>query len=409
MHLANAAANPAIGHTVNAVFRDKLASLGSFGTDDFVTSVQGILDLFQTGKLNALTAKIPMLNQSVDDVLGISQKLKNAVQTLLGKTGTNLKIATQGSLLLSFKSALAGLQLSLPDGSTDDLFAIYDALRSAAQDAGRTDVPRPADLASTIVASVTPVMQAISRLTQPGVDLVPLNNVLNLLKQATPALPDLSATLAAILNLGSAGTVTSQIVNANPAGSEPSLVVHVNWLPHVTRGMSLGTLKMPSGLGPLKFASGSTVDMTVNGDLKLDFGYNTATAAPFLADTSRFNATATFGTADASYAATIGGVSVTLGHTGNPNPLAGDPPDPVSFQLRHDATNPPASLVVTLAPTPDPNDLGFLPFSSAAGSLIDGGTSGHLKSKLPVYVLGNIRATSRWTGTFRSRRWLIRS
>ena len=105
-----------------------MVSLRTFGTNDFVSSVKGIRDLFLNGQLNALTAKIPMLNQSVDDVLGISQKLTNSVETLLGKTGTNLKIATQGSLLTSFKSALAGLQLSLPNGSTDDLFAIYDAL-----------------------------------------------------------------------------------------------------------------------------------------------------------------------------------------------------------------------------------------------------------------------------------------
>ena len=391
LHLGNAVANPAVDYTVNVPFRDKLASLRSFGTDDFVTSVQGILDLFQTGKLNALTAKIPMLNQSVDDVLGVTQKLKNAVQQLLGKAGTNLKIATQGSVLSSFRSALAGLQLSLPEGSTDDLFALYDALRIAAQNSGRTDVPHAVDLASTIVASITPLTQAIARLNQPGVDVAPLNNVLNLLKQATPALPEFGPALATILNLGSAGTVTSQFVNANPSGSEPSLVMRVNWLPNVTRGMSLGTLKMPNGLGPLKFAAGSTVNMTVNGDLKLDFGYNTVTGTPFLADTSHFNATASFGTADASYAATIGGVSVTLGHTGNPNPLAGDPADPVSFQLLHDATNPPASLVVTVAPTPDPNDLGFIPFSSAAGSLVDGNTSGHLHAKLPVYVTGNDR------------------
>ena len=142
-------------------------------------------------------------------------------------------------------------------------------------------MPHAVDLASTIVASITPLTQAIARLNQPGVDVAPLNNVLDLLKQATPALPELGPALATILNLGSAGTVTSQIVNANPASSEPSLVMRVNWLPNVTRGMSLGTLKMPNGLGPLKFSAGSTVNMTVNGDLKLDFGYNTVTATPF--------------------------------------------------------------------------------------------------------------------------------
>ena len=40
-------------------------------------------------------------------------------------------------------------------------------------------------------------------------------------------------------------------------------MLHVLWQPNTTRGMSLGSIKLPTGLGPLKFNAGSTINMTV--------------------------------------------------------------------------------------------------------------------------------------------------
>ncbi|HMC10373.1 MAG TPA: hypothetical protein VKH44_03750, partial [Pirellulaceae bacterium] len=127
LHLSNGSAGPAITYVANAPFNDKLASLRTFGTAEFVTSVQGILDLFQNGKLNAFTSKVPLLNQSVDDVLGITTKFKTIVQKFQSQTGISLKIAIQG-VLVNLKTAIGGLPNTLPDGSMDSLFDLFDAL-----------------------------------------------------------------------------------------------------------------------------------------------------------------------------------------------------------------------------------------------------------------------------------------
>ncbi len=374
MRFPNAAANPAVIYVGNTPFQEKLLPLVTFGTTDFTNSLKGILALFSGGQLNHLTSKVPLLNQSIDDVLGISQKLKDVVQQLQSKSGANLKPAVQ-AIVANLRTAIRGLPSTLPDGATDDLDAIFDVLRIAAQNANRTDITQSVNLASVIVASITPLTQAIAKVNQPGVDLTPLNNVRSSLQQVTPSLLQLPTTFASALNTGS---VTSQFVNADPTGFEQAIVVRSSWAPTVVRGMSLGSVK-PDGLGPLKFAAGSTANLNVTGDLEFDFGYDFATMTPFLLDTSRFNATTSFGSYNQSFAATIGGVSVTLG-----NPLA-----PAVFQLTTATNNVPASLVVTVDPTPHISDIGNIPFANIATALNYSDVNGHFSSTLPVYLTGN--------------------
>ena len=151
----------AVTFVTNAPFNDKLAKLRTFGTAEFVQSVQGILDLFENGNLNALTSKIPLLNQSVDDVLGISTKLKGVVQQLQSQAGVSLKVAVQG-LLSTFNSAIENGRSPSPSGSIDDLFGLFDRLKAAANDDGRTDIAAPPYLASHVVASIVPLTQIIN-------------------------------------------------------------------------------------------------------------------------------------------------------------------------------------------------------------------------------------------------------
>ena len=374
LRFADAAASPALIYTGNAPLNERLAPLVNFDASDFVQSVQGILDLFETGKLNHLTGKIPLLNQSVDEVLGISQKLKNAVQDLQSKAGVSLKLATQ-AIVENLRTAIRGLPGTLPDGATEDLDIVFDALRRAAQNAERTDVPHPVNLAGVIVASLTPLTQAIAKVNQPGVDLFPLNAVLHSLQQVTPSLLQLPSVFASALG---SGTVTSQFVSANPGSFEQSMLVRATSAPVVLRGVSLGSLKLPDGLGPLKFAPGSTINMNVNGDFKFDFGYEFATATPFLLDTSRFKTTASLATPSQTYPATIGGVSVTLGH----------PTDPVSMRLATTTGIVPASLAVTVNPTSHVTDIGNIAFGDVPVRLNYGGVKGKLSGTLPVYLTG---------------------
>ncbi len=286
-----------------------------------------------------------------------------------------MKLATQ-LIVENLRTAIRGLPNTLPAGATDDLNAIYDVLRSAVQQAERQDVTRPVNLASVIVASVTPLTQAIANVNRPGVDLLPLNNVLASLQQVTPALLNLPAVFAAALG---AGSVTSQIVNANPAGFEQAMVVRTAWPSSVVRSAALGALKMPNGLGPLKFAANSLVNLHVNGDFQFDFGYDFTTATPFLLDTSRFKATAFVGNVSPSYAATIGGVSVALG----------GPAAPVALQLATIGGSVPASLAATVNPTPKITDIGNIPWPDVPGRLNYDGVNGRLQSTLPVFLTGN--------------------
>jgi hypothetical protein len=373
LHLASGVAGPAITFVANSPFNDKLAPLQTFGTAQFVTSVQGILDLFQKNELNALTSQVPLLNQSVDDVLGMTSKLKTIVQTLQSQTGISLKLAIQGTLA-NLKAAIAGLPNTLPAGSTDALFQLFDSLTEAANNAERTDLPVLVNLASSVVASLAPLTTSIGQLQALGANVTALNTVLTSLKNSTGTLPDLPTRLATLL--GSNSSVQSLFGPANSNGSDQALILHVAWQPNTTRAMSLGSLKLPNGLGPLKFAAGSTINLTLTSDLKLDFGYDLATGAPFLLDTSRFNASALLGSPNTTYAATIGGTAVTLGNTSSP----------VALRLATATNSPPATLAILVKPTA----LGSIPFANVQPTSLNyAGVSGHLGATLPVYFLGN--------------------
>ena len=384
LHLGGQSANAAIGYTTNTVFDQKLAPLLTFRTEQFTDAVQRILGLFDQ-QLSHLTTPIPMLNQSLDDVLGVSQKLKNSILSLQGKAGVPLKLATQG-IVNNLRIALLGLPNTLPAGASDDLNRLFESLRVAAQNAERTDIALPVNLASVIVAGINPLTAAIAKINKPGVDMTPFNAVLTQLQSVTPSLLQLPSTFSTTLGVGS---TTGQFMNANPTAFEQSLVIHSSWAPNTTRSMPLSSLKLPNGLGPLKFGAGSAVNLATVGDFKFDFGFNMTTGLPFLLDTSRFSATASLNSVAQTYPATIGGVSVTLG-----NPSA-----PVSMKLQTSANAVPASLQVILTPTSHTTDIGNIPFALVPGHMNYAGVNGQLSSVLPVYVLGNFQGnvTVAWT------------
>ena len=251
LHLGNAAIGPAITYTANTSYQNYVAPVRTFGAADFLTSVQGILDLFQNGKLNAFTSKVPMLNQSVDDVLGITQKLKDVVQQLKSETGDALKVTMQGQsgIVARLKAAIGGLPSSVSADVMNQLDEIFDVLQYASLNAERTDVPQPVNLASYIVAAIAPLTQINRQLSSQGIDVTQMNAVLNNLKTVTPALPDLRTNFAAILN---AGSVQSHYTNAKPGGFEQAIVFDVSWQPGTVKGVSLGSIKSGQRTGPFE-------------------------------------------------------------------------------------------------------------------------------------------------------------
>ena len=370
----DATISPAITATTNTTFAQMLAPVRTFAVDDFLDSVRGLQKLLSEGRLQHLTTQIPLIGQSLDDVLGLGQKFSNTIVSLEAKTGTPLKLAAQG-IVENLRSAIRSLPSTLTPGSIDDLNALFDKLRIAAQNAGRIDIATPVNLASVIVASIAPMTAAITRVSQAGVDLTPLNNVLTSLRSVTPSLLQLSTVFGTGFGVGS---TTSQFVSANPATVEQSFVVRTAWVPSIVRAMPLGSINLPNGLGPLKFGAGSTVNMTVGGDFRFDFGYNMATRTAFLLDSSRFTATASLAAPSQSYPATIGGVTVTLGNPAAPNAMA----------ITTTTGGVPGSLAVTVTPTVPTNDLGAIPFANVPANLVYTGVNGRFTSTLPIYLTG---------------------
>ncbi len=76
LHLRGLNAPAAILSTLNSVFQEKLLPLVGFKTEDFIAGVQDLVKLFDDNYLRHLTTDIPLLNQSLDDVLGVSRNSK---------------------------------------------------------------------------------------------------------------------------------------------------------------------------------------------------------------------------------------------------------------------------------------------------------------------------------------------
>src|SRR5262249_24056137 len=106
------------------------------------------------------------------------------------------------------------------------------------------------------------------------------------------ALTVLSTKLSNLIktNLGlpaDAFTLNFSIVNATPDGDtvQPTVVAHLNINKSFTGNFPLA-LDVPD-LGPLTVSAGGLIQVTVDGDLDLDFGLNLYSLTPYVMDTSR--------------------------------------------------------------------------------------------------------------------------
>ncbi len=79
LRLPNTSVGAAVTYVANTPFQEKLAPVIPFGVSEFTQSVEGLLTLFTAGRMNHLTSRIPLIQQSVDEILGVSQKLRNVV------------------------------------------------------------------------------------------------------------------------------------------------------------------------------------------------------------------------------------------------------------------------------------------------------------------------------------------
>ncbi len=377
LRLRGTSAASAIATTMNTVFAQRVAPIQSFQLEDFIGSVQGIVDLFEQDRLRSLTSDIPLIDKSLDDVLGVSQRLKNSIVDLQAKEGLSLKLAMQG-VVNNLNNAIATLPQDLAEDRTSELFDLFTKLRVASLNAERTDVPLIVDLASVVVASLSGYSSAIAKINQPGIDMVPFNNVQTQLANVTPSLLQLGSSFAAGLGVG---TTNSGFANARPSGFEQALIISTTWNQPVVQALPLTILELPGELGPLIFDSPSSVTVNATRDFRFDFGFNFSTETAFLQDTSRFNATATLSVGSSSNPGNVGGVAVSIGH----------PTDPAIISARTNVNTAPALFNNTLNQTPTSDDIGNIPFPSVPGSMNYSQVNANLVATLPVYITGNDR------------------
>ncbi len=157
------------------------------------------------------------------------------------------------------------------------------------------------------------------------------------------------------------------------------MVVRTQWTPNTTRAMNLNRISLPNGLGPLKFANGSTINLIATGDFRFEFVSTSPRASHFCSIRAGSQQPQLLALASQAYPATIGGVSVVLG----------SPTTPSSLLLRTQSLATPATLAATIQPTPTSDDIGNWSFGDVVSQINYSSVSGRLDSVLPVYVTGN--------------------
>ncbi len=262
LHLHGASAAPAIHANLNSVFQQRLAPIQNFSMDDFVDSVRKILALFEEQKLPHLTTDLPLVKQSLDEILDVSQKLNSAIVNLDAKAGLALKAAVQG-IVNNLKTAIIALPSSVTNAQKANLNAIYNRLRIAAQNAGRSDVAAPVDLGSVVIASLAPYTAAVTQLlnSTSGLDPTNLNSVANQLQAVTPSLLQLGSEFSAALGVGS---TSIQFSNANKLGFEQALEIRTDWAGSMSTALPLLSTNIPGNFGPLTFAPAVLWSLTRN-------------------------------------------------------------------------------------------------------------------------------------------------
>ncbi|HEV3084142.1 MAG TPA: hypothetical protein VGY66_30445, partial [Gemmataceae bacterium] len=99
--------------TPNADFNNALKDFSHFSIQDVVNLLLKVVDFLKNQNINGLNTKLPLINKSVNDLLGLADKFGQAAQNLLGVNPTILA-ALKAAIGNVSQNAFAG------DGSTTD-------------------------------------------------------------------------------------------------------------------------------------------------------------------------------------------------------------------------------------------------------------------------------------------------
>jgi len=277
---------------------------------------------------------------------------------------TQLHLPTQVGL--SLRAAIEGL----PSGvNITPLIVLAQDLTSA----GATSTSA-AGLADAIVAASGALSDAIAAL--PSGDTAALTGVLNELKNATPSLQTLSATLSSAFGLSSPNTLSLQFVSGPPVGgTDEAIEIGVTLQPSFSQAVPLSSLAL-TGLGPLTFSGNGTVTATIGGTANINLGYDLTTSTPFLLGSTNFALTAQIAGTNLTFSGDIGSVGVSIGTTANP----------ASIALTNASGT--AGTAATVAITTNQAATAWIPFSNVASSLQLSSTGGLFSATLPIFVAG---------------------
>jgi Ca2+-binding RTX toxin-like protein len=353
--------------TPNSQLNAALSEFANLDIGDVQQALQAISGFLSGSDLGVFTTKLPLLNESLDDLLDTSG-IFNTAASALGQSDVLSSLQTEvQTLSSSLRSAIEGLPGNV---STTQLISIAQDLNNAG-DLSTT----AASLASSIVATAEALNDEIQSLEQSGIDattLSALTGVLTQIQNATPSIQGLSSAISSALGITAPNSLTIQLVTATSSTGtqDQDLEVMLDLQPSFTKSINIGSLGLGGSLGPLTVSSGGTINVTVGGNAEIDFGYDLTNPGVFLLGSTQFGLTASINATNLSFSASIG---VSVG--------------PATITLTNGAGTGPAAVAITTVPPGPGNQIPVTELSTSDFQF--SGIDGQFSAQLPLTVFGS--------------------
>jgi len=377
----NVAFNNLLSGFVSAV-GDQLSS--AFSDGDVLGAVTSLVKLL--GNFGPLSAKLPIVNKSVEDLVGIANNLNNVVSALTGGTNPQTLIGelsgTTG-LLAQLNTAIQNLpaadqaQIAMAPGY---LQTIITQSGQAAQNQFGNANDALFTAANAAAGALQDAINSLQTLSQPPTQsqLAALNAVVTSRQSDLPSVQNLGPAISKALGLpANSVTITFANVAIPTAGTDKALEIKLHLTPSASTQVSLAGLS-GTNLGPLALMGGGTINVAVGGTLELDFGYDLVSNTPFLLNSTTAGVTVGISTSNLQLTAKLGGVGLISVGTGS---------DPASFTIQDQAGDGgPATFSLSL-----PTNSTLTPFADLLSdpSILTTSLNGQLHANLPIYFQGS--------------------
>ncbi|RIK78198.1 MAG: hypothetical protein DCC68_15775 [Planctomycetota bacterium] len=268
----------------NAAFEDLLADFADFDLEDVAAMVQSLVDLLQSADIGVFDRDLPLVNRSVNDLLGVVDSLAATVL----EVSQNLDISQILFGLTDFQLATA----ALPDGTDiEGLAGVITSLLDLLD--GDAPETKKSELVSILAQLRTEIDKLPATVNGQPLDKTSLNNAHASLDLATSSVQAIGRILSDALGIAAPSSLTVQLTDANPnpAVFERALIARLHLVKNafnVARpiGFDVGQF------GPIQVSGGGDITLNVGGTLDLDVGYNLARRRAFLLESSQISATA---------------------------------------------------------------------------------------------------------------------